>query len=222
VTAATDLLGVPELAPAIREALPRRRPPGLCLLASAAAGAVAFAVVVLVTLAGPRDGSEDTALRIAGWLLPWMLALPWLKHLDMRPVPWFFGCLFLGLFAAPVLACRVAYRATSLPYRDWAPEYWNAYRARVVRDERAIVLLALGAVEKPADPRWLRTLELVQRSLWIAVMVVMPVSMVLDSSIDRTVPDWLGLALFMVVIALMLSHAVVAVLLSERWTRRAA
>jgi hypothetical protein len=110
------------------------------------ASAVAATATAIVQVASYPDGFGDRvdAIRALLALVPWFLALPWLKHLDLRPVVWFFLCLFCGLAAAPVLAWKVTYRALSLPYRDWPIEYWHVRLSRAVRESHAVVLVDKG------------------------------------------------------------------------------
>lgn len=203
---------LPELAEPGTALLPPRRSVKLRVLAGTAAGTVAFAVAAAATQES-TDRSEEV-LRIAAWLAPWLIGLPWLKKLDIRPVPWFFLSLVVGIVAAPVLAAKIVYRAVSLPYRDWNVEYWHGHRARRVPGSRSVVLVPLEAAPQPRTPTWLRTTDRVQRAAWTVYLVLIPVAVVYDPRL----PTWPGLLLYLGLVALLLSHVVVAVLLSD-WRR---
>jgi hypothetical protein len=159
VTPSRIAVSVPDLAPDAVASLRPRRPLLVRRAVAVVAGAAAAALVLLVRPDSPS--SDAGALRSAVALVPWVLALPWLKKLDMRPVLWFFGCV-LCAFAAPLLAGRVAYRALSLPYRDWEIADWNLERRRAVPTERALVLVDAEEVPEARSPReaaWRRFLS---------------------------------------------------------------
>ncbi|RNL79626.1 hypothetical protein [Nocardioides marmorisolisilvae] len=204
--------GVPELAEEAVDALPRRRPAVLRSLLPVVAAVAAFVPVVLFT--GERGTGSD-AIRMAVYLAPWALALPWLKRLDLRPVPWFFLCAALGFVMAPVLAYKVVHRALSLPFRDWEVGFWHGHLARSVPGMRALVLLPAGSVPEPVVPRWVRRADGVQRGAWIFFLVAFPVGV----AFGQSWPAFLGSALVVGLFVLMVSHVVVAVLLSD-WFRK--
>ncbi len=216
MTISIDRPTVPELSAQAQAALPVRRALELRWLAGAGAAAVTVAGVVMTW--DSMDLNSDrgtTAVRLAVWLAPWALALPWLKKLDIRPVPWFFLSMFLGVLVAPWLAAKIAYRSTSLPYRDWSIDYWHEHRARLVPSEKAIVLVAGDSVAPPVLPGWLVRLEAVQRVGWSLVIAVMIPGMVFEDLF----PTWAGATLFGTVAGLSASHVLVATLLSPRWRR---
>jgi hypothetical protein len=179
---------VPDLPPDEVAALPRRRSTAV-RRAGALAAAVAALMLEFARVPGHRD-AQDAILALLS-LAPWALALPWLRRLDLHPVHWFFLCLLLPVFPA-VLAGKVAYRALSLPYRDWTVERWHSGRLRAVRDLGAVVLV--GGSDRPLqaagsrEARW-RT---VTGGAWAAVLawfVAAAVAAALDPSLPHPVRE---------------------------------
>lgn len=159
---------VPELPADAVAALPPRRPLALRVGAALLAGT---ATAGLMFFLWPHPaGSDHDALRSSFSLVPWFLGLPWLKRLDIRPVLWFFASILCSVLV-PLLAGRIVYRALSLPYRDWEIADWNRDRCRVVRVERAIVLLPddqVVARSSPGEAVWRQVL----RVGWTVVIVL--------------------------------------------------
>lgn len=136
---ATPVRTAPTLTPEQAAALPRPRSFALRQVAAVLAAFVTFFALgyLQVEVLHFSSDSVEQAVRFGGFVAPWLLMLPWLRHLDVRPVPWFFLCMFFGLFATPILVGKFVNRVLALPYRDWPVEYWHASRARNVPGVRA-------------------------------------------------------------------------------------
>jgi len=163
----------------------------------------------------------DAARNILA-LAPWLLTLPWLKHLDLRPVVWFFLCLLCGI-AAPVLVWKVVYRALSLPYRDWEIASWHAGRARAVRGLGAVVLVdpsgGPAIVRGTGEARWRATV----RWAWSGVCAGFVALVAADLALgDRTVPDWPQDLWLLAVTVVAVGHLLGELVLDRRHRRRLA
>jgi hypothetical protein len=196
---ATPVRTVPTLTPEKAAGLPGPRPYGLRQVAAALAAVLTFAALVAVEAELIDSASRSTrdVLHFAAAITPWLLTLPWLRHLDLRPVPWFFLCLVFWIFAAPLLVGRVVSRALALPYRDWPVEYWHASRARNVPGVRAWTIVpadeALPYHRPPAE-------RALQAGWSVEVVTAIPVL-----AAESGGPAWVGYLWLSAVVALVLA-----------------
>lgn len=171
---------IPELTPEQVARLPRRRNYGLRQFVALLAAIATFAALIAVdAVFAERDLSEPrgSALHFGAMVLPWLLVLPWLRSVDIRPVPWFFGCLAIGWIWAPMLVGRFVGRVLALPYRDWLGDYWHASRARLVPGSREWIVVPAaeaGPYHRPPAERWLR-------AGWVLVVATTIPVLILDA-----------------------------------------
>lgn len=152
--------------------LPEPRPTPLNV-----AGGLVLLTVGVVAIGLVHRGSPEhhetgaNAYALALNLAPWALTFPWLRHLDIRRVPWFFLCIISPLLG-PVLLAFVGYRVLALPRRTWPVAYWNGHRARRIPATRTWVLLPEDAVAEPEVSARVARWEGVERVAWVLMMVV--------------------------------------------------
>lgn len=212
------LESVPQLPEAASAALPARRP---VVFVYGLAWAAVVAEIVVQSLTGTWDvDSRDLpaqrwALDLAGTLLPWLLSLGVMRHLDLRPVRWFFFSLFVPLFPL-VLAFLVTRRLLSLPYRDWTVEYWNVPFVRRLPGRREYLLTARAPLwHNPRAHTWEAVSDPVLRGLWVLLMAATTVVYIWRAS----VPTWAAEATVVGVLVTAVVPALVDMIVNSRRRR---
>lgn len=203
---------LPEIELRHGQGVPEGLPAWLTAWGAMLAGTLVFAGYIALEVYGIEvSNSGEPFPSTALMLAPWLLTLPWLKHLDIRPVPWFYFCAAVGFFAAPILVAKVVFRALSLPRRGWPVEYWNAHRARRIPDTLRWVLLPVEAVAPRREPMSDRVL----RYAWTGLVVV---TLPLWSMRDSEFPDWVGITILGAHLVVCLATVGVS-WQSRRWSR---
>lgn len=195
------LEAVPELGPDEVDALPEARPWQHVMWAASGAAVVAAGIAVIgggYWHFEEREASPGAlAIAAATFLLPWLLGLPVMRRVDIRPVLWFYLCL-LGPFFAGMLAYRLTDRLLSLPYRSWPVQYWHVHRVRRLPQQSSYVLVDPEQADPlPPVQRWEYVSEPVLRVAWC---LLMPASLVAYIWRSR-LPDWYMLATVAAVVA---------------------
>lgn len=189
---AAPVRSAPTLTPGQAAALPRPRSYGVRQLAAVLAAFVTFFALGYVEVTYIGDFSPERGQAFAHfslWTAPWLLMLPWLRLVDVRPVPWFFLCMFFAMLATPVLVGRFTGRVLALPYRDWPVEYWHASGARNVPGIRAWTLVSADQAGPYRRPPAERTLQVG----WAVVLITAIPVIAWESELPRPAGwAWLG------------------------------